>query len=151
MEQNPKPTRRGFRFSLRTMFVVMTLVAVTAFAFAQYWWGPTRQFRQLCIKRQAELHSAHDSLRTAIEQGQYSRAYAMTTPKFQKLWKGPANLKNFGLTAVKSKDDAFMHGNINNGMVFERPPQDPDNASAVSYWVWVEGRWLLDEHYGITR
>lgn len=141
------PTRRWFHFSLRTMFVLMTLVAVTAFAVEKYWWGPAREFRQLCIERRAELASAFESFRIAKKQGQYSQAYAMTTSKYQKQWKF-ASFKSFGPPeAVMFRKDVFLAGSTDEGIVVVRPPNKPGVEAGEYNWVRVDGRWLLDESF----
>src|SRR5688572_21449236 len=55
MEENPKPTRRWFRFSLRTLFIVVTIVAVGL------GWVLTEAKRQRLVEMQLEACSAQIS------------------------------------------------------------------------------------------
>lgn len=124
----------------------MTLVAVTAFAVEKFWWGPAREFRQLCIERHDKLEAAHETFRTAMKQGQFSQAYAMTTPKYQKQWRFASFKRLRPPEAAMFKKDVFLAGSIDYGVVLVRPPQHPDIESGQYHWVWMDGHWLLNEY-----
>jgi hypothetical protein len=128
---NKSPTRRRrLRFSLRTLFVVMTLIAI-----AIVFWPKT-----------PSVTDAYEAFAKAIENKQFQDAYQMLTPDYQKRY---AYADFLGLySACGPPDDPIAQVQTFKKLaVIECHAKGyaADIRSARYVWKLIDGKWYVDD------